>query len=115
MAEMTAIERAILYALERSGGVKMAYGSYVGNGTVNRAIAHGLGAIPRAIFWQSYDPAEYVRIGAALKTNYHKSSGHGYTGDQTASDATNFYVGLAADYGNSCNFAGMTYYWVAFA
>ena len=88
-------------------------GIYVGDATVDKAIAHGLGVIPKivlivastgdfyamhfdnnSIWWQ------HQGGGSSLVINANKTT-------------TNFYVGNAADYGISANVNLIGYRWVA--
>lgn len=88
-------------------------GSYAGDSSVNKAIAHGLGVIPR-----------YVRLWMVGATNsFSITAQQGYISYYgasngalavTAPDATNFYVGNATNYTLSANGA-YTYYWMAIA
>ncbi len=93
---------------------RVATGSYTGDDTVGRAIAHGLGIVPRVvlIFSQS---GNYVwgairgEIGGVFY-NYDTADGIQTTTD---SDATNFYVGNATEYELSMNKDTYVYRWVA--
>jgi hypothetical protein len=91
-------------------------GSYTGNGTVNRAIPHGLGVTPKIVF---------LVISATLSYLFNIFGAQGYIqclmggADAfvlkavTTPDATNFYVGNAADYITSANSQSVSYLWVA--
>ena len=89
-------------------------GTYTGDDTVNRAIAHGLGATPKMVVIIDSTGAILVHIfGAAAVLNYqHGSAGTGLA--VTIPDSTNFYVGNATAYPGSGNGVGYTYYWVAY-
>ena len=86
-------------------------GTYDGNSSVNRAVAHGLGRIPKLVFiaditggiWRNFI------IGGYLCGSY--STGDANY-DVTDPDATNFYVGNAADYSQSANNLTRTYKYV---
>lgn len=90
-------------------------GAYTGDSTVNRAIAHSLGAIPKLVF---------IMRGASSYGWYREMSGvaaisYKYNGANdalavTAPDATNFYVGNATSYFYSAN-DNNVYNWVAIA
>ncbi len=90
----------------------VASGTYTGDSTVNRAIVHGLGRTPKIVFLINVDGSIWFRIfGAYAFVLY---SYVNVTGSQavTIPDATNFYVGNAADYALSANYPYL-YYWVA--
>lgn len=85
-------------------------GSYAGNNTVNRAIPHGLGVIPKVVF--------IVNQPSALNAINHLALGFIWSSSSnnlavTGSDATNFYVGNATSYPNSGNATTRTYDWIA--
>lgn len=88
--------------------------SYVGNDTANRAIAHGLGKIPRFVTMVdangAYGTMVLVNGTAAI---YQGSNTANTIYAVTGPDATNFYVGNAAAYPTSANGNGITYYWTA--
>lgn len=95
-----------------TGHGKITTGSYVGDDTVNRAIAHSMGSTPEMVL---------LFIGGAMKHTIHKDTGEVYFSDHllstaypvTALDTNNFYVGNSSHYGNSGNAAGQTYRWIA--
>lgn len=94
------------------GGVVSGSGSYTGNNTVNRAIPHGLGVVPFLIVIIDNNNAGafiglvfddlIVSVGGVpvIATSY----------AVTAADATNFYVGNAAEYWGSLNSSQPRYY-----
>jgi hypothetical protein len=88
-------------------------GSYAGNSSVNRAIAHGLGVIPKIVFiWDDTDADRECEIfGAVAKIICFQNTPKFLA--VTAPDVTNFFVGNATAYGYSANLTGVTYYWVA--
>ena len=93
---------------------KITSGTYTGNNTVNRAIAHGLGRIPKIVL--IYESASYfyfhrITIGLAAVA-YVNAAANGNIA-VTAPDATNFYVGNATNYPTSANDSAGSYYWVA--
>ncbi len=90
---------------------KASSGQYTGADTVNRAIAHGLGVVPK-----------YVRLvvsttGFVLFTILYGEAIIIYEGNAvyavTAPTATNFYVGNAGSYAQSANANTVVYNWVA--
>ena len=93
-------------------------GSYTGDSSANKAIAHGLGASPKIVFivreTGSSGIGEYTyRIISTLARIYCGLGGANTSLSVTVMNATNFYVGHAASYINSANGDGETYYWVA--
>jgi len=82
-------------------------GSYVGNDTANRALPHGLGRAPRALLIVAGSISYLELPGNAYIV------GQGTTRAVTAMNETNFYVGNAGSYVQSCNAVGVTYYWAA--
>lgn len=98
-------------------GFKITSGSYVGDNTANRAIAHSLSAVPKyIIIWDSTYQGTWqwwIIPSAAdvIATRGTAGSTNKYT--VTAADATNFYVGNAANYFNSGNGSASTWFWVA--
>ena len=94
------------------GVATIASGNYAGDNTANKAIAHGLGAIPKAVFIVAASYQYQILIGYAFIRWL--STAPAYGGHAvTAPTSTNFYVGNATDYGQSANATGTTYYWVA--
>ena len=91
----------------------MAIGMYSGDNTVNRAIAHTLGFIPKAILIMPNTAAYYFQIWYAAAIAQISPTTSGALGI-TAKDATNFYVGNATSYPQSANASGTNYYWAAF-
>lgn len=96
-------------------GIILNSGSYTGNATVNRAIPHGLGVTPKIVLLTqvsaAYDNLWRILSGYAMIWFSQASS----KGIQvvTAPDATNFYVGNSAYYGQSANGSGVSMFWVA--
>uniref|UniRef100_A0A6M3L1U9 Tail protein n=1 Tax=viral metagenome TaxID=1070528 RepID=A0A6M3L1U9_9ZZZZ len=103
-------------------GIAINTGSYTGDDSVNRAIAHGLGTTPsylailtppsgsRAIgFWVAgftyFVSVTVPGVGGAVLSPTSLTV--------TANDATNFYVGNATDYYQSMNANLVPYNWVA--
>lgn len=88
-------------------------GTYTGDATANRAIAHGLGAIPKAVFIQSVTPFHWHRIiHNGIYMQHLAPAGLGYKQVTEWTD-TNFYVGNSDDYAQSANFDTRVYLWVA--
>lgn len=103
----------IAYAQAPANMCRIGSGSYAGDNTANRAVAHGLGIAPKLVIggnssdatqWQIINSGRLDILTDTLNATY----------AVTAADATNFYVGNAASYPNSQNAVGSTYYWVAF-
>lgn len=89
-------------------------GTYAGNDTANRAIAHGLGVTPKIVFIQ-VDGQYWFRITDQLAKIHFAEADTDTIGTHTvtAMGTTNFYVGNATSYTFSANATGWTYYWVA--
>ena len=89
-------------------------GNYTGDGTANKAIAHGLGVTPKIVFL-TLSPAGgfWYRIFGALAGIYYDQPGAQGFLPVTIPDATNFYVGNVAGYPHSANGDAIAYYWVA--
>lgn len=88
---------------------KMTTGSYTGNDTANRAIPHGLGRRPAVVIITQ--PLYMAFMCASLEPSLIVSA---VSSAVTDPDATNFYVGNAANYANSANEGTRVYHWVAF-
>lgn len=89
-------------------------GTYTGDSSVNRAIAHGLGRIPKMVFIIG-GAAGWYRIITGQALIWYQRASLSESGNiaVTAPDATNFYVGNATNYANSANLATGDYYWIA--
>ncbi|KKM98164.1 hypothetical protein LCGC14_1160750 [marine sediment metagenome] len=97
-----------------TGNARIASGTYPGNVTVNRAIAHGLGVIPKIVmvhrsdlgtgFNRIVDQSAFISYVSHLAVIKHAV---------TAMTDTNFYVGNATNYLQSANNTGQSYDWVA--
>jgi len=87
-------------------------GTYVGDNTVNKAIAHGLAAKPLMVIFTIAGSSWYI---ANIEDTVIIAITDVATGryEVTAKDATNFYVGNATEYTRSANATGITYHWVA--
>jgi hypothetical protein len=92
-------------------GAKINTGSYTGNNTANRAIAHGLGVAAKLVIIVSgADGRAYIEVATANRI-YDTQDNSFY--QVTNMNATNFYVGNAAHYDESANANTKTYKWVA--
>lgn len=93
-------------------GTKMATGTYTGDGTQNRAIAHGLGRLPKYVTVigvnTTYDGHSHG-IDSHWRTTHNSVD---YAWDSTAWTTTNFYIGNAVQFSGNAN--TLTYYWAAF-
>ena len=89
-------------------------GSYTGDGTLNRAIAHGLGVKPKLV--SILLPArDYIQFISTERNGYIAYVGPTYGGELevTTMNATYFYVGNATSYDQSANFDSQPHYWTA--
>jgi len=87
-------------------------GTYLGNSSVNRAIPHGLGVIPKLILCV-LDSSLYIFLFiTSINLTWQTTATMGYIG-VTSPDITNFYVGNATNYNQSANLNAVNYYWVA--
>lgn len=93
------------------GAIGTSSGSYGGDNTANRAVAHGLGVVPIGVWIQvAGNPGWwYLTSGKVAHTNPATS---GNPSSVTAADATNFYIGNVASYAGTANATGSTYYYV---
>ena len=91
-------------------------GTYNGDSTFNRAIAHGLGVIPKliVIIDASGMYLHHLFPGiAAIPCVYLTGTAAGSSYAVTAPDINNFYVGNSTSYAKSANNTGIVYTWVA--
>lgn len=88
-------------------------GAYVGDSSANKAIAHGLGRVPKCVLIMQRATATNFLLMQGSDTVVWISGAiaHGVT----AKDAINFYVGNAAAYDQSANLNLENYDWVAYA
>jgi len=108
---LTQANAATTYAAK---GVRAASGSYAGNSSVNKAIAHGLGAAPKYVHIRLSNGAYwFVIIPGTNSISFHSTTPELAYYGVTAMDATNFYVGCITDYTRSANLNGSNYYWIA--
>ena len=89
-------------------------GTYTGDDSVNRAIAHGLGVVPKFVKIAASGALspiiQIIEMGVIHfmdAVNYNNLS-------VTNPTTTNFYIGNATDYAHTANTNGATYSWVAF-
>lgn len=91
-------------------------GTYAGDSTANRAIAHGLGVTPKIVFIVGLGvPTSYwYRLFSGQGAIFYQTGAAATSTPVTAPDATNFYVGNATPgYDQSANLTGNSYAWVA--
>lgn len=90
-----------------------ASGSYSGNDSANRAIPHGLADTPSLVIITAASGFGGIfakQVGNDLVSEF---TGNTFRAAVTEMDSTNFYVGNAANYTQSANAVGGTYYWTA--
>ena len=111
-----AADRVLTLPLLTAGGTLgvIANGSYTGDNTADRAITHGLGITPKAVFIHPNGGGnDFSMFGAqTILTFVNDASSGGY--NVTGFSATTFSVGNAGSYPNSANASGVVYHWVAF-
>lgn len=92
---------------------RRANGSYTGDSSVNKAIAHGLGIIPKLVLLvlSSGSSGKFFMVQSGWMSG--EVAGVEYGTTVTAWNATNFYVGNVSSYAGSANLSGTTYYWAA--
>jgi hypothetical protein len=91
-------------------------GSYAGDSSANKAIAHTLGKVPKLVTIAGNTAGEVSQfflvnndtIGVLTKTTVASCV------QLTKMTTTNFYVGSAGSYPNSANSNAVTYYWWAY-
>lgn len=93
--------------LEKSQRFGGSISSYVGDGNVNRAVAHGLGRTPKAVLINIV--AAGGQAGWIISSGFVFFINGGNEHAVTAMDSTNFYVGNAASMTESMNANGFTY------
>jgi hypothetical protein len=84
-------------------------GSYTGDSSANKPIAHGLGRIPKLIVITKTGENNIWTIAGTNEITFGSINHYA----ETAMNTTNFYVGNATSYTNSANWTGNTYYWTA--
>ena len=91
-----------------------ASGSYAGDNTADRAIPHGLERTPTMILIVTTGLTIIFRIINGSVYVHYAANGAAFGGHAvSAVDDTNFHVGNAANYTQSANANGTTYYWAA--
>ncbi len=105
---------AIAVSKLEAGVAKIVTTNYVGNNTVNRAIAHGGGATPRFGFCLPGEATHGWLSCLLAGTFKYVSHLEAIALAVTAWDSTNIYVGNATAYYATGNELGSTYYWVLF-
>ena len=98
-----------------------ASGLYSGSAAANRAVPHGLGRVPKFVFITTLvgvaGGSQGVLINGIVSCISRDNAAAALNGLTTqivtAADATNFYVGNAADYQESFNTNGINWYWYA--
>jgi hypothetical protein len=84
-------------------------GTYTGNGTANRTVAHGLGRIPKLILVFNLTTASIIMQDATGGIVEGNSGGSSQIYSVTPADLTNFYIGFGASgfwgNGNLTNFS----------
>lgn len=89
-----------------SGAVIINEGSYTGDDGVNRAVAHGLGRLPKVIIISSLTGGPliaFIIAGQAKIFGFHSITGVLRPLDVAAPDSTYFYVGNATAIDSSMN------------
>jgi hypothetical protein len=93
-------------------------GTYTGDSSANRAIPHGIGAVPSLVLifdnTSGYDAVNY-NIGASTGRIASRSTTSVFGYNVTLQSTTNFYVGNATNYTQSMNVTGNSYRWVAWS
>lgn len=118
---LTAKGAGIDPAYEALAAAKVSSGTYSGNSTSNRGIAHGLGVMPKIVLITRHEDSGvecWYRIMGGLNRIFWQWSGAVSPSGRyavTAPDANNFYVGNSSDYARSANWSGDLHYWVAIA
>ena len=93
-------------------------GSYAGDDSVNKAIPHGLGVVPKLIIIKDTGGATFrsfsIFAGSAVIDCMRGGTAAFNQLAVTNPGVTNFYIGNATSYADSANSSGSgTYYWVA--
>ncbi len=96
-----------------NGKTSLGRGTYTGDGTVNRAIAHGLGSTPKLILILNTTVATYVVIDGTTGNAVCMAGAATSSHTQTAPTSTNFYVGKPATAGFFGNDDTHAYTWFA--
>ncbi len=96
----------------------VASGTYAGDNAVNKAIAHGLGVVPKMVWIIETQAATGVgdhifHLMVGIARIYWAGGGANSSLAVTVMDSTNFYVGNATDLALSANDITWSYTWVA--
>ena len=94
-------------------GALMNSGTYVGDATANKAIAHGLSKTPKLVIIVRVGGQEFFSLQPNSAAIFYQSEDLGGSIDTTAADGTSFYVGSAVSYGLTANLNAASYPWVA--
>ncbi len=87
-------------------------GTYVGDNSVNRAIAHGLSGTPDVVLIMESLATRWWRIFGTIALISHEFGSTSSNFAVTIPNATNFYVGNSTNYNESAN-GGGDKVWVA--
>lgn len=99
-------------AIQNSGpGTVARRGTYAGDGTANRAIAHGLGRVPSVIFVFNLSTASIIIQDAQSGTVEGDAGPLSQIYTVTVADITNFYIGFTTGFWG--NDAGTNFSFVA--
>ena len=99
-----------------ASGSVVTEGLYTGSGAANRAIPHGLGVRPKMVLIVRQASVWFYRIfGQHAYIHWQRADDVSGGLAVTQANATNFYVGNAANYPNSANANLDTLVWVAIA
>jgi hypothetical protein len=86
-------------------------GTYVGDSSANKAIAHGIGRVPGIIhIWNIDTWTEHFQVLGVTGVVVRNFTD---TRSVTGANSTNFYVGTAGSYAESANNTGVNYLWIA--
>ncbi len=98
-----------------SAGAVIAEGAYTGDDSVNKAIPHGLSLTPKYVRIVCNTNPEYHAIIYGQEAKIYPTVTGAWKAARavTIPDVTNFYVGNAAEYWETMNEAGSSYYWIA--
>ena len=111
--QMKAYDGTAVRTVTTSADIFVSSGSYTGNNTASRAIAHGLGHTPSIVLIKTWVGVPWFRIfGAVAQISYVTPGSQGQWA-VTIPDTTNFYVGNASNYLWSANDENYTFSWVA--
>jgi hypothetical protein len=106
------------------GTAYAASGTYTGNSSANRPIAHELGVVPRVVFIQNQTDTSALFFfiifpGFSYMVSFQLTGGSWLSESNitnlsvTQMDGNNFYIGHAGSYASTANLAGKSYRWAA--